>query len=123
MATITHPESIDQNILAEALVTFLESDTHPEHAELQAIILRVQEIKAQVFSMAGIDGQFPSDKIQEAQKCLLQLQEELQKIKGIHEAVANRWKEEQVNAGTPLKTVEHVMSTVLLAYDRRWNLG
>lgn len=126
MATITQAEGVSHAALCDELRVFLESDEHPEHAEIQEIAQKVEEIKTRILGMAtggviGPQGSFPHEKLQEVQQCLVELQQELQKVYSIHVAVAGRWATQKMDQKIPEETITVVTTTVLTEYQKRWS--
>ncbi|MCP5505093.1 MAG: hypothetical protein H7A41_08080 [Chlamydiales bacterium] len=124
MATATQAEGMSHSALCDELRVFLESDENPEHAQIHEIIQKVEEIKARILGMAnggviGPQGSFPLDKIQEVQQCVIELQQELQKVYVIHTSVAQRWAALKMDQKIPEETITDVTTTVLSEYQNR----
>ena len=116
----------DREALCKELRTYLESDEHPEHAEIQEIAQKVDEIKTRILGMAtggviGPEGSFPPEKLIEVQQCVIELQQELQKVFEIHKSVAGRWATLKMDQKIPEETVTIVKTTVLTEYQKRWS--
>ena len=116
----------DREALCKELRRYLESDEHPEHAQIQEIAQKVEEIKTRILSMAtggviGPEGSFPPEKFIEVQQCVVELQQELQKVFGIHKSVAERWATLKMDQKIPEETVTIVKTTVLKEYEKRWS--
>ncbi|MCB1072775.1 MAG: hypothetical protein KDK96_06695 [Chlamydiia bacterium] len=126
MATATQAEGMSHSALCDELRVFLESDENPEHAQIHEIIQKVEEIKARILGMAtggviGAQGSFPPEKLLEVQQCLVELQQELQKVYSIHVAVAGRWATQKMDQKIPEETITLVTTTVLSEYQNRWS--
>lgn len=129
MATAIQGEGVSQSALCAELRTYLENDNRPEHAEICAIIKKVEEIKACILGMANggvisAQGSFPLEKVQEAQKCVQELQQELQKVYAIHVSVAESWAALKIDQKIPKEEINSAIITVLKEYQQRWsNMG
>ena len=129
MAVVTKPEAHNQGALYEDLRLFLESNDHPEHAQIQQSIQKVEELKTRILGMANegkisSEGAFPLDKIQEAKQCLSELQTELQKVFEIHQTVSTRWAMLKIGEGYSQEIIQPVVTVVLGGYQARWsNMG
>ena len=127
MATVTKPEAYNgQDALCEDLRLFLESNNHPEHGQIQEIIQKVEEIKTRILSIAhdgkiSAEGTFPQDKLIDAKQYVAELQLELQKVFGIHQAVSKRWALQKIAEGIPEATIQSAVITVLTEYQESWS--
>jgi len=126
MATVTKIERCNQDALCEDLRLFLESNDRPEHAQIQQIIQKVNEIKTRILGMANdgkisSEGGFPVNKLQEVQQCLSELQTELQKVFKIHQTVSTRWAMLKIGEEKPQEIIQSVVTLVLGEYQARWN--
>lgn len=124
--TVTKIEADSQAALCMELSTFLESNEHLECSELQAIVGRVEEIKARIVGMANggeinSKGSFPQDKVEKVQKCVVELQAELQKIFGIHQMIAARWEAQKIGEGVSQEIIQPVVEIILSEYQERWS--
>ena len=129
VAPVIKVETDIQTVLCMELSTFLESNEHLESSELQAIVERVEEIKARIIGMANggeinSEGSFPQDKVEKVQKCVVELQTELQKVFGIHQMIATRWEAQKIGEGVSQEIIQPVVEIVLREYQERWsNMG
>ena len=103
----------------------MEQTSHEEHAALGEIVKRVDEIKAKIMAAATggkIDsaGSFPEGKLEEVQGYIQELQDELQKILKIHEAVAQRWAAQKIDGGIQEGLARAAVEVVLGEYRQRW---
>lgn len=107
------------------LRAYIENDFHPEHASLQAIAKRVEEIKAKIIAAStegeiSERGSFPVEKLEKVQGYILELQTELQKVFEIQKAIAERWAAQKIDEGLSAEMVGKAVEVILGEYQQRW---
>lgn len=125
MATVEKHQH-NQELYCQELRNYLERNDHPEHASIQQIAQKVQEIKARIIGMTtegkiSQESTFRPDKLDEAKQALAELQQELGNVFAIHYTIAQRWLAEQTNSGVPQDIAQQTVVTVITEYQTRWS--